>query len=44
MVNCEITIPAGLYGAHSVTFIVPKGVPSPLGNPGHSTVLVYPED
>ena len=44
VVNCEITIPAGLYGAHSVTFIVPKGVPSPLGNPGHSTVLVYPED
>ena len=43
VVNCEITIPAGLNGAHSVTFIVPKGVPSPLGNPGHSTILVYPD-
>ena len=44
VVNCEITIPAGLNGAHSVTFIVPKGVPSPLGNPGHSTILVYPDE
>ena len=34
----EMTIPAGLYGAHSVTFFVPQGVPRPKGNPGHSTI------
>ncbi|NZA24933.1 hypothetical protein H0E84_00900 [Luteimonas sp. SJ-92] len=31
-------IPAGLYGAHSATFYVAPGVPSPTGNPGHSSV------
>ena len=31
--------PAGLYGAHSATFIVLRGVPVPEGNPGHSAVL-----
>ncbi|WP_175541811.1 DUF2339 domain-containing protein [Polaromonas sp. YR568] len=30
--------PAGLYGAHSVTFLVAAGVPRPEGNPGHSGV------
>jgi uncharacterized membrane protein len=30
--------PAGLYGAHSVTFLVAAGVPRPEGNPGHSRV------
>ena len=30
--------PAGLYGAHSVTFLVAVGVPRPEGNPGHSRV------
>lgn len=34
-------IPAGLYGAHSATFIVPRGVPRPTGNPGHSQILDY---
>lgn len=34
----EMTIPAGLYGAHSVTLFVPKDVPRPKGNPGHSTI------
>ncbi|MCH7335291.1 hypothetical protein [Acinetobacter sp. NIPH 2699] len=34
----EMTIPAGLYGAHSVTFFVPKGVPTPKGERGHSTI------
>ena len=34
----DMTIPAGLYGAHSVTFFVPQGVPRPKGNPGHSTI------
>jgi len=31
--------PAGLYGAHSATFIVQNGAPIPEGNPGHSAVL-----
>ena len=32
------TYPAGLYGGHSATFLIPKGVPKPAGNPGHSSV------
>jgi len=32
------TMPAGLYGAHSVNFFVAKGVPLPAGEPGHSTI------
>lgn len=32
------TLPADLYCAHAVTFIVPRGVPRPQGNPGHSAV------
>lgn len=32
------TIPAGLYGANSVQFLVPKGVSAPQGDPGHSIV------
>ena len=31
--------PAGLYGGHAASFIVPRGVVSPTGNPGHSTVI-----
>jgi len=31
--------PSGLYGAHSVKFVLKKGVPMPAGNPGHSAVL-----
>ncbi|MEL1264818.1 hypothetical protein [Pseudoxanthomonas putridarboris] len=34
-------LPAGLYGAHSATFIVPKGVPRPTGNPGHSAIYDF---
>lgn len=34
-------IPAGLYGAHSATFLVPKNVPRPSGNPGHSRILDF---
>lgn len=34
-------IPAGLHGAHSAVFIVPKGVPRPTGDPGHSRILDY---
>lgn len=38
----EMTFPEGLHGAHSVTFIVPRGVPRPYGDPGHSRVLEMP--
>jgi hypothetical protein len=31
--------PAGLAGAHQVTFVLGRGVPSPEGDPGHSCVL-----
>ena len=31
--------PAGLNGAHSVRFIIRKGVPMPGGSPGHSGVI-----
>ena len=34
-------LPAGLYGAHSATFFLPKGVPMPSGNLGHSSVFDY---
>lgn len=36
-----MSYPAGLYGAHSVTFVIPKGVPAPKGNPGHSEVYDF---
>ncbi len=39
VVTREMTFPEGLYGANSATFIVPRNVPRPYGNPGHSTVL-----
>lgn len=35
------TYPAGLYGAHSATFLIPKGVPQPDGNRGHSDVFDF---
>lgn len=35
------TLPAGLYGAHSATFFVPKGVPRPTGKLGHSTLYDF---
>lgn len=31
--------PAGLYGGHLAHFIVPKGVPAPTGDRGHSMVV-----
>jgi hypothetical protein len=37
----SFTYPAGLYGAHSATFLVPKGAPKPKGNPGHSAVYDF---
>ena len=39
VVQGAMTFPSGLYGAHAATFIVPKGVPRPQGNPGHSAVF-----
>ncbi|MEZ5566646.1 MAG: DUF2339 domain-containing protein [Gammaproteobacteria bacterium] len=39
VVTREMTFPEGLYGANSATFIVPRNVPRPYGNPGHSRVL-----
>ncbi|MDW2980438.1 MAG: hypothetical protein WBG81_03080 [Rhodanobacter sp.] len=35
------TLPAGLYGANSATFFVPKGVPRPTGPMGHSTLYDF---
>lgn len=35
------TLPEGLYGAHSGTFFVPKGVPRPRGTLGHSTLYDF---
>lgn len=32
--------PAGLNGAHSVRFVLRRGVPMPAGSPGHSGVLI----
>jgi len=32
--------PAGLYGAHSVKFILGKGIKMPAGDPGHSEVIL----
>ncbi len=32
--------PAGLNGAHSVKFVLRRGVPMPAGSPGHSMVLL----
>ena len=37
----DFTYPAGLYGGHSATFIIPEGVNKPNGNPGHSHVYDY---
>ncbi|WP_372017471.1 hypothetical protein [Pseudoxanthomonas sp. 10H] len=34
-------LPPGLYGAHSATFFVPKGVQRPTGNPGHSAIYDF---
>ena len=39
VVQKPMVIPADLYGAHSVTLIVPRGVERPTGHPGHSTIL-----
>jgi hypothetical protein len=35
----QFAIPAGLHGGHSVCFILPKGVPTPTGDLGHSALF-----
>ncbi|WP_165421342.1 EF-hand domain-containing protein [Bradyrhizobium sp. Leo170] len=40
IVRKNIRFPPGLYGAHSVTFLIMKGAPYPEGDPGHSCVIV----
>ncbi|MBR1091723.1 hypothetical protein JQ621_30060 [Bradyrhizobium manausense] len=40
VVREKIRFPARLTGAHSVTFLIMKGVPYPDGDPGHSCVIV----
>jgi Ca2+-binding EF-hand superfamily protein len=40
IVRKKIRFPAGLHGAHSVTFLIMKGTPYPDGDPGHSCVIV----
>jgi uncharacterized membrane protein len=44
VVKRALTLPPGLHGAHRLILIVPRGVPYPLGDPGHSQILVYPGD
>ena len=34
----KIRYPDGLFGGHSVAFIIPAGIPTPEGNPGHNAV------
>jgi hypothetical protein len=36
-----LVFPKGLYGGRSATFYVPKGVPYPTGDPGHSCVYDF---
>ncbi len=40
IVREKTRFPAGLYGAHSVTFLVMRGTPYPDGDPGHSCVVM----
>jgi hypothetical protein len=37
----EFVYPSGLYGGNLAIFFIPKGVPSPIGNPGHSAVYDF---
>lgn len=39
VVQREMRVPPGLSGANAVIFVVPKGVPLPSGDAGHSPVL-----
>lgn len=39
LIKRKIRYPAGLAGAHSVRFLLLRGVPEPDGDPGHSCVV-----
>lgn len=39
IVQKKTRFPAGLAGAHSVKFVVPRGIPVPEGDPSHSCVV-----
>ena len=39
VIQRDLEIPAGLHGAHSVVFVLEKGVPHPRGDAGHSVIL-----
>jgi hypothetical protein len=39
VIRKPIRFPAGLFGAHSVRFVLGKGVPDPTGDSGHSSVI-----
>jgi Ca2+-binding EF-hand superfamily protein len=39
LIKQKIRFPAELFGAHSVKFLLLRGVPKPDGNPGHSTII-----
>jgi hypothetical protein len=38
LVKSKIRFPSGMYGGYSKVFLVPKGVPKPEGQQGHSSV------
>jgi hypothetical protein len=40
IVTGPFVYPSGLYGATAVMFLVPPGVPTPRGDPGHSAVYL----
>jgi hypothetical protein len=39
LIQRKIRFPAELYGAHSVKFLLLRGVPEPEGDPGHSDLI-----
>ena len=41
VVRKKFAYPAGLYGANSVAFFIPTGIPTPTGNPGHSAIYDF---
>jgi len=39
----KMRYPEGLFGGHSVAFLIPAGIPTPEGHPGHSAVYYLDE-
>lgn len=39
VITGDVTLPAGLTGAHSVVLLLERGAPHPAGDPGHSPLL-----